>query len=664
MDNTINHIMRKIFLFNLFILLFKLFAFSQNIDRGFKFLEKLDYEKAKKVFEEIYQTENQNPAANFGLALIYSDNQSMFYNLTQAWHHCRILKSNLDKLQPEQLEFIGEYFKNTEKRPSSRPVKKKIDYAIETIESHFIKYIREENNLDLANEVIEKFPDFRYYDNVVHIRNHLEFRKYEKQNTLEGYIEFLEKFPDAAQVEEAIRYRNRLAYENACKINTVEAFNKYLINYPDAEEYNLALKKRNAIAFNIAKAINTMQSYDEFITKYPDALEVAEARQMQKQLLYDYAKRIKTLEAYNEFIKKYPEGQQYIDIFNLKSLDLGNKYISASSINSNKLQWARTFDLGGVIEKTGTIEFLPDNNYLLALSSKIADTLFSDIWLLKLSNDGNLLWKRYVGEANDDVVLMSCINNKNEIIYNGYTWVGSDSSAHEVWVFKQDLNGRNIWSNKIGKWNFNALAIDNSNNIYIGGWELNDSLKRYYRITVLNDAGRKLWSRMYKTEGEIKYMGTLPDKNILVIGTSWSFIMDSKGYIKWEQIAPKDVSYYYGMILPNGEFFVIGQRHSALLITKYGADNKVKFEKQYPLDQQLLSINKIISSEAGKGIMLLQHSQNDMIWCFNIQDGTLLKTLRLDSGKIKDLLIDNNQNLLLLLEDEYSILLKYTGSEF
>ena len=141
MNNVIKLIMNKILLLNIYILLFSFTSFSQNIDRGFKFLEKLEYEKAKKVFEEIYEADNQNPAANFGMALIYSDDQSSFFNMIQAWHHCRILKSNLDKIQPEQLECIGEYFKNTEKRPSSRPVKKKIDYAVEIIESHFFLII-------------------------------------------------------------------------------------------------------------------------------------------------------------------------------------------------------------------------------------------------------------------------------------------------------------------------------------------------------------------------------------------------------------------------------------------------------------------------------------------------------------------------------------------
>ena len=157
----------------------------------------------------------------------------------------------MEKLSPDELEIIGEYFTETEVRQRSIPVKKKIEYAMETIEAKLIKYIREENNLEIVYGVLDKFPDFRHRENVIHIRNQLEFRKYEKKNTLEGYLEFMQKFPDAAQVEKAIRYRNRLSFEKARRVNSPEAYQAFMKEYPEATENNQAIKLLYASAFSV-----------------------------------------------------------------------------------------------------------------------------------------------------------------------------------------------------------------------------------------------------------------------------------------------------------------------------------------------------------------------------------------------------------------------------
>ena len=93
--------------------------------------------------------------------------------------------------------------------------------------------------------------------------------------------------------------------------------------------------------------LNTIKAFDEFITEYPDALEISEAKLIQKQLLYEHAKKIQTLQAYNEFIRRYPDGQQYIDIFNLKSLDNGMRFLAAHPLSSNNILWTRSFEDGG-----------------------------------------------------------------------------------------------------------------------------------------------------------------------------------------------------------------------------------------------------------------------------------------------------------------------------
>ena len=240
--------------------LFILNILPQNIKRGFKQLEKSDYEKAKEIFDQEKRVSAESLPANFGLSVIYADENSPFYNIIEAWSCAEIVEKNIGKLIAEDKEIIAGYFANTEVRRSSRPADKKILLAIRAIEAKMIKYIREENQLQLAYDVIEKFPDFRYYNNVIHIRNQLEFRKYEKLNTLDGYLEFMSKFPDAAQNEKAVKHRNKLAFERARNINTVEAYENYMKNYPKAVDYGNALKLRNAAAFNLARQKNTVDA--------------------------------------------------------------------------------------------------------------------------------------------------------------------------------------------------------------------------------------------------------------------------------------------------------------------------------------------------------------------------------------------------------------------
>lgn len=657
--------MKRIPFLILSFLFFSLPVLSQNAKKGFKWLEKLEYDKAKSAFDELYVTDKQNPAVNLGLALIYSDEQSPFFNLVQGWSHCILLQDNLGKMMQEDLEYIGEYFMNTEKRPSSRPVKKKIEYAIGTIESHLIKYVREENNLALAYEVIEKFPDFRYYGNVVHIRNQLEFRKYEKQNTLEGYVEFIERFPNAAQIEKAITYRNSLAYERACSVNTVAAYDDYLKEYPDAPEFTKAVKSRNELAFGQAKAVNTLQGYEVFISRYPDAFEVAEAKAMQKKLLFDYAKTIKSLEAYDAFIRKYPEGQQYIDIFNLKSLYLGNLYQSSSTFTSG-MHWVRSFDLANENETSGSLDSLGNGRFFMAVTTQKNDSSFTDAWLICLDSEGKMIWNKTTGGDFDDQVLFSSVNRKNEIAIAGYSWSTADTSSREVWLFKQAPDGRNIWSQKLGKWTLHSLVTDENNRIILGGYQTDDSLQRHYRIMVLNDMGRKLWDRTYSDYGEINYLGIMPDQSVLAVTNKWISRMDSRGYIKWEYAAPAEIVYRNGWISENGEIYIGGIRNNNnLLLTKFGADGKKKWDTQYALPDSAASIVKImaVGSNTLCVSVMFNHAGNGFIWV-NGLTGESLKEKHVAQDRFMDFLIDNEQNLWLLFESENAVLMKINGSSF
>ena len=82
--------------------------------------------------------------------------------------------------------------------------------------------------------------------------------------------------------------------------------------------------------------------------------------------------------------------------------------------------------------------------------------------------------------------------------------------------------------------NINTLQVNHSGSIFLGGYLLDDSLRRKYSMVVLNDNGKRLWSRTYTGNGMVVKVAECPDQKILVAGTNWRAKIDPKGYLVWE----------------------------------------------------------------------------------------------------------------------------------
>ena len=661
--NKTRNSMHRIFIFLLIFLNLGLLS-AQNTRKGFKLLEKSEYDKAYEVFTSVLE-DQPDPAASFGLALILADDNSPRFDLINAWSFASKTNENLDKIAPEALEFIGEYFANTEVRNISRPVKKKIEYAVETIEAKLIKYIREENNLEIVYAVLEKFPDFKYRENVIHIRNQLEFRKYEKQNTLEAYLEFLKKFPDAAQVDKAIRYRDRLAFEKTRQVNTVEAYKKYLVTYPKSLEFSQATKFLYAAAFELAKEVNTIQAFDEFMKSYPDALEISEARLLQKQLLYEYAKKIQTLESYNEFIRRYPEGQQYVDIFNLKSLDFGMKSLATMSFPSNNIQWARSFDEEEAEELSSSLAIDSMNAYILGGTVFRADTGFSDVWLIKTNAEGKMLWNKHVGEEYNDQLNLLTINSGNQILGIGYTWLGLDSATRESWIFKLGKDGQKLWTRKLGSIHINCLLNTHEGTLYLGGYQKTDS-SDLYAVIALNENGKRLWNRTYTGHGQVTGLTKISDGSIVLTGNHWRARLDPKGYLKWEAPFNSADSIMVSTGLAKGDMLYFGIRNrQKLVVIKTNLDNKILLEKEYTPVEIPFSLKSIVQVSQNQAIALAGYASHQSILWINMLNGEIQKSLVVPTNlKISDIQKDLQGNLLIVAFTGQVFLLKNSGFSF
>jgi hypothetical protein len=647
---------------NLLCILFGMLVLTSNgqdIKKGYKSLEKLDYEKAADAFENTLEDDIDNLGANLGLALIYADDKSPLFNIVKSWQYIDRIRGKNIELSQDDIDVLTEYFLNTEVRKTSRPVKKKIEIAMDAIEARYIKYIREENNLDVVYQTLEKYPNFPHYDNVVHIRNQFEFRKYEKMNTLEGYEEFIKKFPDAAQIDKAKRYRNQLAFNKAKSQNTVAAYTTYMAQYPESEYVQAAIKLRNAAAFADAKRINTLESLENFCMNYPDALEVAEAKTIQQNILYEKAKRVRSLQAYNEFIKKYPEGQFFVDIFNLKSIELGSQFIKDQNFTYPDIVWSRGFDNNGRIEFGGSIVESPQGEIFIACNTRENDTSFADAWVLKLDASGKMLWNKTIGQAFEDSVSHILLDSKGNLIVFGYTCLSADSASKMGWMFKLGNDGKKLWNRELGKINMDAFAIDENDKIYIGGSIETDSLGPQYALTIFNSDARKIGERTYTGRGSIDDLLITPDDDLFICGSGWLTLIDQRRYILWDAVVPPDLTATQSALASSGDFYVAGANIKSIFYSRYSSTgNKVWLQNFDKPDTSLIILD--IAAVTNDNLLVLETKNGSSKIKLFSKEGNLLGNKEFFDPAIPQAAVAKNAGITLLISDDDLILIRFS----
>ena len=149
---------------------------------------------------------------------------------------------------------------------------------------------------------------------------------------------------------------------------------------------------------------------------------------------------------------------------------------------SGEKEWSKFF--GGTFTDTSYDAIQAENNnYVIIGSSDSNDVDISDnkgtydFWVLKISEDGNLIWEKSFGGNNFDVG-----RSINKTLDNGFIISGSSRSANgdvyvnqgqnDAWILKIDTNGNLEWQKTIGGSNidfsFDAIELNNQTIIAVG----------------------------------------------------------------------------------------------------------------------------------------------------------------------------------------------------
>ena len=621
----------KRLLSSLIIILLAINTYCQSSVRGFKSLEKGEYDKAIETFTKHLSDDSTSFASHFGLALTYAAEKNPKPDFFKAWDHYAKAKNYVDKLTPDENEFFKQFFFTRDPSRRSKPLRYNFDFEEKAIEERLIKYVREENSVEVAEHFLQVYPNSRYYENVMHIRNQIKFRLTEKANTIDAYNNFMKQYPDAAQIPKATRLRNSLAFNAAKQENTTTSYTRFVKDYPDAEQYYEALKNRDQLSFEDAKKTNTIEAIENFIRTCPKALQVMNARNILRKLLYEKAKQVNTLEGYNDFISKYPEGEYFVDIFNLKANILGQNYAAAFEGAKNAVVWIKGFDFDEKNDIAGGIVVTSDGKTIIAGNRQKPDAEGYQCWMVAVDNSGKVLWNKAFGSKQYNHANLMNFTPDGQLLIAGWAGPSPDTIARKGWIFKVEQNGNGLWEKTIDGNEIKDMLITSEGDLYLSGYQMDDSAKMKAFLVKLNPEAKKLWSRQYIKQGSLDGI-TMNAKNELVCAAGrWIWRLDKQGYILWEKLINAEDS----IIVPryvNNQLMLCGTQNNIPFVVKMNEQGNPAGELYWTASEP----NKVLNYLAlpNKRYLTLETPGNRVKIRVIDDKGTELKSLTLPSAQV------------------------------
>ena len=168
-----------------------------------------------------------------------------------------------------------------------------------------------------------------------------------------------------------------------------------------------------------------------------------------------------------------------VDISNNKgSYDF---WIVKSDLNGD-IVWEKSFG-GSEIDEARDIISDGNGNHIIVgdTRSNDQDVAFNngaaDLWVIKVSNSGELLWNTSIGGSNFDVARSISTTFNNEFIIAGSSRssngdVSKNQGQNDAWVLRLDNSGQLLWETTIGgseiDFSYDAVQINNGTIVAVG----------------------------------------------------------------------------------------------------------------------------------------------------------------------------------------------------
>ncbi len=145
---------------------------------------------------------------------------------------------------------------------------------------------------------------------------------------------------------------------------------------------------------------------------------------------------------------------------------------------TGNLVWEKSFGGTEIDEAKGIVK-ANDGNFVIAGETRSnsidvnSNNGAADLWLIKIDNDGNLLWEKNLGGSSFDVARSISLARDNGFLLSGSSRssdgdVSENKGQNDAWVVKVDATGNIEWETTVGGANIDfAYGVSELNNGFV-----------------------------------------------------------------------------------------------------------------------------------------------------------------------------------------------------
>lgn len=217
--------------------------------------------------------------------------------------------------------------------------------------------------------------------------------------------------------------------------------------------------------------------------------------------------------------------------------------------NTGKLLWVNTY---GDAKNDGSwgLAITDDGGVVVAGWTEQEVAGGTDVYVLKVNANGGIVWESAFGEAGNDIGVSVHTASGGTLMVFGMSESGG-ALGSQLYVTKLDGNGKVVWQKKYGRtgvYNFLSNAIKTSRSTFLlVGNVIDQSGGTDGYVLEIDEDGRILWERVYQESGNQWLSSAVEtDDGYMIVG-------HTKAYLIFEDGKPSGNDIYLLHVAKNGQ---------------------------------------------------------------------------------------------------------------